>query len=980
MRPRIVVLSASMALASQVFTFPLRGEEPREKRQEKQEKPEQQEKPEDRLLQAELLEVSTGDLEKAMAVYRAIQADEKAPEATRARALLYLARCQRKLGELDQARKTLEDLVKDPAQEREILRQARSFLRELQGGRAENPSFDWLKELEKSPEIQARVFDLAMDLASPDAARNENGARQLRALGSLAVPVVEHVLEVSRDASHRWRLAMTLVYCGRYDRLDALLDNTIPPITFQTDTFLELVAAIRSFTDESRRQLIAALDKLPGDPATELPRSLLYLHAGDARDLPRRLRSLEARPMTQKFQETLPALLGRLAAESPGAAQAMLERILDPDGPLEVLDRYVGALHDHAPGKLTPEHWGAYLERLAVELKAPPGSPHGAPPSDMRVSFWLETLDKEEGYGAFQRLASGPLAESVGGYFWNHYVFTNPGTQRNIRAASGRWPGILRAVRPRKALHLLAEVNDAAVPELVDFLRNRAKEDPEYVGCNMESSHCGHWGAVRGEDWTPSTAYRAAMASLLDEKDPVTLAIAVEALALAPEMNPPGTVARIETLAKEAEDGHVRELALYALLASFAKDPTTGPAAAGALFRELQARSEAKETPEGYLKSPLAGVMDLGSVSRVKGGPSSIRVTPAQRPSRRALMPPASTRAPEKDPTPFVETIAWILDRTENYVRLALYPHVLDLADSAAGAQFHEWFWPRLGFFSQNDALWALAPLSEKLTSVQSPELMASIVSKLWDTGGPIKRDSREQISAPPKAVSKILAFLKKAAAESRLPLKTRLQACYWAGEECFAWFDWPRLFRGEDPLAAHLLAGTLPGEEGLNAPIRKRFWEWIASLPDARQAELFEAGLASPQEDVRLWALSKYGRPDLPDVLRKALKDPSSNVKQTALDKIKSSSRADVGPVVLELLSHPEQGMRSVAVDKVGQFASPEAIEPLTKMLDDPDVLVRQQALAALRKVRAALDEKKEWQDLVEKLKESKTPVKKAP
>src|SRR5262245_57346209 len=100
--------------------------------------------PEDRLLKAELLEVSTGDLEKAMAVYQSLAADEKAAAAVRARAKLSLARSQRKRGELEAARKNLEELTKDPA-DREIARQATSFLKELKDGRAQNPDFDWLK-------------------------------------------------------------------------------------------------------------------------------------------------------------------------------------------------------------------------------------------------------------------------------------------------------------------------------------------------------------------------------------------------------------------------------------------------------------------------------------------------------------------------------------------------------------------------------------------------------------------------------------------------------------------------------------------------------------------------------------------------------------------------------------------------------------------------------------------------------------------
>ena len=123
---------------------------------------------EDRLLRAELLEVSTGALDQAMAVYRAIQADDQTPEPVRARALLYLARCHRKLGELKTAEKLLNDLVQQHGRQREIVRQARSFLRELRRGEADNPEFDWLGQLERNPEIQARVFDLAMELVDPD--------------------------------------------------------------------------------------------------------------------------------------------------------------------------------------------------------------------------------------------------------------------------------------------------------------------------------------------------------------------------------------------------------------------------------------------------------------------------------------------------------------------------------------------------------------------------------------------------------------------------------------------------------------------------------------------------------------------------------------------------------------------------------------------------------------------------------------------
>jgi hypothetical protein len=80
----LALLTRRIAAALLLWSFLIPGLAAQEKRD-----------PADRLLEAQLLEVSTGDLEKAKAIYQEIGADEKAPEATRARALLYLARCHR---------------------------------------------------------------------------------------------------------------------------------------------------------------------------------------------------------------------------------------------------------------------------------------------------------------------------------------------------------------------------------------------------------------------------------------------------------------------------------------------------------------------------------------------------------------------------------------------------------------------------------------------------------------------------------------------------------------------------------------------------------------------------------------------------------------------------------------------------------------------------------------------------------------------
>jgi DNA-binding response OmpR family regulator len=85
-----------------------------------------------------------------MAAYQALIADEKIPAPTRARALLRVGRCQRKLGRLEAAKKTLEELLKGYPEEAEALRLARSFLKAIETGRVENlmlPKLDGLSVL-----------------------------------------------------------------------------------------------------------------------------------------------------------------------------------------------------------------------------------------------------------------------------------------------------------------------------------------------------------------------------------------------------------------------------------------------------------------------------------------------------------------------------------------------------------------------------------------------------------------------------------------------------------------------------------------------------------------------------------------------------------------------------------------------------------------------------------------------------------------
>ncbi|HZN56473.1 MAG TPA: tetratricopeptide repeat protein, partial [Planctomycetota bacterium] len=568
--------------------------------------------PEDKLVQGELLEVSSGDLEKAMAIYKAIEKDEKAPESTRARALLCLARCQRKLGELEAAKKTLGELIRVHANEQEILRQAQSFLQEIEGGRAANSNFDWLKELEKSPEIQARVFDLTMDLLNNDDPKAGSARRQLRALGVIAVPVMERVLEVSRDTRQRLWLASLLVQCGRYERIGVFLDSGQELSWYNTTPEADLMQRLKSFNDEQRRGLIAAIDKHASRAETLKNRCLILLAAGDRRDVLSLVRATEeiAGQRSEAWKTVLgssDALLRHLLielAKDPQVADAMAERVLNPACEFAVVNDYVAALVKSSPEKLKAEHWAAYLERCAAtpEWKSQSGA----------VRSILQILTEQGRYDVLLGLAKGQFGETVGEYF----VVAHMTNTREPRIPPEAWAPVLRAARPRQSIQWLAEIQDAAIPELVGFLRNRANEEPVY----WPIAHDGH-----GAAWAPSSAYLEAMAGMLDDKDPITVAIALEALTLAPERNPPGAGAMIEKVAKEGADARLREIAIHTLLKCFEDDPALGPPAASALFKEFQSRMDVAEIPQDYLDSQLARLSQIGGLNlpAVAAGASS---------------------------------------------------------------------------------------------------------------------------------------------------------------------------------------------------------------------------------------------------------------------------------------------------------------------------------------------------------------------
>jgi tetratricopeptide (TPR) repeat protein len=592
------------------------------------------ESPEDRLLKAELLEVSTGDLEKAMAVYQEILADEKAPAAVRARAKLYLARCQRKRGELDAARKNLEEVARDPA-DREVARQAAGFLKELKEGRAQNPDFDWLKEMEKSPEIQARVFELVMDLVDPATEKGQRARRQLLAMGTLALPVVERVLETSRDPIHRLQLALIAMRAGRFERVAVLLDPAQRIDANWNGIYQEFgwfLDTIKYFSDDERKRLLETVTRRPPSPATGPYADAIQLAAGDFSDLPRKLKAIENTGLLDQSR------LFWILESNPPAAQEMAARILDPEPWVGTRARYLEALLMKSPASVGKEHFKV-LEELARSGNDPNPSIRG----------FIPALESRGDFDLLGRLASIESAsKSILQYFNEKYR-----SDATLAEAPAEWAPVLRkvpgAMGALSLLQRLAEAKDEAVPEFAAMLG----EVRGLLGFRKRSDR----------NWRPSPRYAEAMAGLLSSRDPFVLETALEALALAPKGVGPEILPALERLALSPPDLHVREFALYALLHRFSSRPETGPEVARILLAD-HAKNSSTTVNVNNPYGPLGNIEHAhGSGSR-KGYDDSI--------------------------------LGWVLDAIPRGTLLSLLPPVLSAGGGENKPQLTTWLYSHL--------------------------------------------------------------------------------------------------------------------------------------------------------------------------------------------------------------------------------------------------------------------------------------------
>ena len=950
--------------------------------------------PSTRLLEAELLEVATGDLERALEVYRTLTSDDNTPDDIRARALLYTARCYRKQGKLDAAKKLLGELVTTLAERKpgervvapSVLRQARTFLAELRGAGAANPRFDWLGELARNPAIQERVFELAMELVSPESDRGKSARRQLLALGTLGVPVLEKVLETSRDALHRRAVAAALVEMGRFEHLQTVFANLSTRTSEETAPIQSLHSLAPRLSPTERRRFLAALDKVPTTETNSSWRLGLRVRFSEIDVLLADLESDEPRLTTDfSFRDRVGPFIRerRLAA-------ALARRITDERFSVHLRETFYDRLSqsEHA-NLLGPPHYAARISIWA------------GPRGDRRFSAnsYFQRLEAQGGFDELTAIAAGSglareaLLNWIAGRFWPRDDVEDvaagwgrvlrqahatrgetgepPGDPRGVRASSSvrRTMGRSRSTRapsgtgaPLVILHDLAERHDSLIPEFADLLRQRASEAPEFLGHEKR----------QGGAWQPSTAYVDAMLGLLDVDDMVTRAIAVETLAHAGAHDVEAIDATLERLVREDSDPVVREYAIAALFKRCRERADLLPAVARALHDEWVRRAAWTDETAQYRRALNFGEFRSRSASSSKTTGGGGRGGKSQAIRDAAGSPNTAVRAGPSRAAP----LYWCLDPLEYESRQALHVEILRHADSEAAVELAHTVLSRVPNQVVSPTVW------EVVREPGSPHRDAALFSALT-------RNDANQKQAPSDALE---TFLRRIATDDSISVEDRVSVILSiehaeANGNWPSWFDWRRLFAADDPLVAELFGRHVVTRDratrivSLIPPVLT----WIAGLPQEESTPIWQAALTCSDSSARLRAVEElpFDRldADFDALFARLSQDRNQSVRQALVTRLaKHPSRREARAFLHRLCA---DGQPNSVIQSIARYLVPSAdaddIAVLTKLLDHSHSDVRKVALNALAEIRSRLEAEKLWAEFLEFRRQQEANAKKA-
>jgi len=991
-----------------------------------------QAQPAELLLQAELLEVSEGDIDNALKIYKRLSEADSVPESIKARALYCRARCWKKLGRIELAGKLLDQLISQYPGEREVARRARLLLKELREGEPRNRKFDWLGELRRDPQVSARIFDYIMDLIG-EKEKVEAAYRRLLALGPIALPMLEQVARSSRDPAQRRRLGLILLNLGKFEYVSLALppqyDYGLPADALLLD---KLVRNVLSFPPEKKEQLRAALSADPASGRKGGIRDLLLLASGDRRNIPQKLSNLHLESGKYLLQGCIYAVLESLAKDDQGR-KILIERLLDPNVSQRTALIYLGALRSAVPEKLSAAFYAALIaspivtcgnktifealeKRNGVSLILKSGNPEIVLPKAVcyfsRKYRWVDELKKAPAAWAPVLLAAGKIARSKG----NAKLFGE-------------------SADPLAQLFSMALVNDGAVPSFVSWITS----DPRFVDY-LQSFQLQRFLRIR-----PSRAFAEAMAELLDSKDPCVLAFALERLSAAPPTGRPDLLVKLKRLLGSRVDPHLHEFVVYALL-QVAKVEKEKVSEVGRILLEDFSRTKDRKFPkELYLReSPLSKDpwLKFGTVNRVK-----------------------RYRRPE-DLKPWSDfCLRWVFKQVPQETVFSLAQSIFSA--EVPGGDKEEFYLYLLEHVGERARA---AQLARDLTSnrFKDPRSVIRALKLLRDSVGAVRDMVMKGVLG-----DRFAAYMRSVALDRSggIPFELRYFAMKLYSEHkkhnWYKWFDWKTFVAGSDPFVKYLLrVGMLDALIGKESPLTEkekellvraglksafpviRLWSVSVMPHDAEKRavveeilkdaeKLFaEAEEVPPQVVLGLWRLRTMGPKvrkkvveivasvirkglvfpepwlvkelergspedcaavaaaafestglwwpgavvkseklflairDFPKALRRIFTGADYQVRKRALDFILKTNDVRVAPALAFLLKDPERrSLWPEIIERLGYIGGAESVEALLGFVKSSDADLRSRALSALKSIRERLSEEAKWRALLEEL-----------
>jgi hypothetical protein len=204
------------------------------------------------------------------------------------------------------------------------------------------------------------------------------------------------------------------------------------------------------------------------------------------------------------------------------------------------------------------------------------------------------------------------------------------------------------------------------------------------------------------------------------------------------------------------------------------------------------------------------------------------------------------------------------------------------------------------------------------------------------------------------------LALQKSVAMDRTADVEARSRALFFSFDAAADWFDWPRFLASDDPLLEHQ-------PENLHRALAK----WLEGQTREAQDEVLRTLERKPSLRKLRILVYPRDRDDRIHVLEAALADPET--EYIAVQELFKLEAGKVPDLHRKLLGTRSGRQDPKLHEQIRESLDESLIEPLVKLLDDQDPKVRTLALETLQTIRSALEQKKEWQLIVEALKARK-------